>query len=63
MAGKSHNAGPEIPEIVEQWRRERNSCRRRKSDPLAERIQVRRERIRKRVGLLDDSVLLIRERR
>jgi hypothetical protein len=37
--------------------------RRRKSDPLMERIRARRERIRKRVGLLDDSVDLVREDR
>jgi len=63
MASKSHSSGPDFSGIVEQWRRQRNTARRRKSDPLMERIRARRERIRKRIGLLDDSVDLIREDR
>jgi len=34
-----------------------------KDDPVMKRIRARRERIRKRVGLLDDSTELIREDR
>ncbi|MGZ4822624.1 MAG: hypothetical protein ACXVZM_13555 [Terriglobales bacterium] len=63
MASKSHRSGPDFSGIVEQWRKERNKAQRRKPDPLMERIRARRERIRKRVGLLDDSVDLIREDR
>ena len=63
MASKSHSSEPTLNGAIEQWRRDLSSVKRRKADPLMERIRARRERIRKRIGLLDDSVDLTREDR
>jgi hypothetical protein len=63
MASKSHSSEPDLAGVIEQWRKDRSSVKRRKADPLMERIRARRERVRKRVGMLDDSVDLIREDR
>jgi hypothetical protein len=63
MASKSHNSELDLDGIIEQWRRDNSRVKGRKPDALMERIRARRERIRRRVGMLDDSVDLIREGR
>ena len=63
MASKSQSSDLGVAAMLERWRKDRKNARLRKSDPLMERIRARHERIRRRIGLLDDSVDLIREDR